>query len=330
MKKIIKILLLFIGLFYLGFFSQVIGQKRIFGRSMPVQFSMTTSPMKSENIRPSLKNYYSSSIQIENLDSLPTKTSLRPYSVAIIIGVEQYDFIPIAPYAARDAELISRYFKVFLGIERVIVHKNKEVSGFFFENLFNAEEGELSRIIENGKTDLFVYYSGHGIPAADGEDVYILPADSKMRLVEKQGYSLNSLFEQLNKLPTKSTTVFIDACFSGYGKFSQSESPLNLIQTKGVSVKPLFFQPWILNSNFRVFTSSSINKAALVLDESHTGLFTYFLAVGLRGDADANEDGHITAGELYQYVYSNVLDKSKKIYQKQTPCFYGDDSFILY
>ena len=35
---------------YLGFFSQVIGQKRIFGRSMPVQFSMTTSPMKSENI----------------------------------------------------------------------------------------------------------------------------------------------------------------------------------------------------------------------------------------------------------------------------------------
>ena len=177
---------------------------------------------------------------------------------------------------------------------------------------------------------MYVYYSGHGIPAADGGDVYMLPVDSKMRLIEKQGYSLNTLFEQLDKLQAKSTTVFIDACFSGLGKFSQSGTPLNLMQTKGVKVQPLLYQPWLLNSSFRVFTSSSVGQAALVLDEARTGLFTYFLAMGLRGKADLNGDGHVTAGELYRYIYSNVSENSKKIYQEQIPCFYGDDSFILY
>ena len=325
-----KITLLFIVLFYFGFLPQGIGQKRISGRSVSVQFSMVESPLTPEGEGSSLKEHYVSSLQIADLDSLPDDVPIRPNTVAVIIGVEQYDFIPVAPYAARDAELVSRYFKALLGLERVIVHKNKDVSGFFFENLFNAEEGELARIIEKGKTDLYVYYSGHGIPAADGGDVYMLPVDSKMRLIEKQGYSLNTLFEQLDKLQAKSTTVFIDACFSGLGKFSQSGTPLNLMQTKGVKVKPLLYQPWLLNSSFRVFTSSSVGQAALVLDEARTGLFTYFLAMGLRRKADLNEDGHVTAGELYRYIYSNVSENSKKIYQEQIPCFYGDDSFILY
>lgn len=325
-----KLILSLILLFGFGGLSEVAAQKKISGRSVPIQFSMIESSVRQNVQESSLKSNYVSSLQVTDLDSLPDEVAVRPYSVAVIMGVEQYDFIPVAPYAAHDAELVSRYFKALLGVDRVIVHKNKEVSGFFFENLFNAEEGELSRIIEKGKTDLFVYYSGHGVSAADGKDVYMLPADSKLRLIEKQGYSLNSLFEQLDKLPTKSTTVFIDACFSGLGKFSQIGSPLNLMQTKGVKVKPLLFQPWLRNPNFRVFTSSATNQASLVLDEARTGLFTYFLAMGLRGRADMNQDGHVTADELYRYIYSNVSENSKKIYQEQTPCFYGDGSFVLY
>ena len=93
------------------------------------------------------------------------------------------------------------------------------------------------------------------------------------------------------------------------------------MQTKGVKVKPLLYQPWLLNSSFRVFTSSSVGQAALVLDEARTGLFTFFLAMVFRGKADLNEDGHVTAGELYRYNYSNVSENSKKIYQELIPCF---------
>lgn len=310
--------------------NSLVAQKRISGRSLPVRFSMIEPMVEQGYSRKTLKDNYVFSLHPDNLDSLPANRQIRPYSVAVVIGVEQYNFMPVAPYAANDADLISRYFKVLLGVDKVVVHTNADVTGFFFENLFNAEEGELSRVIEKGKTDLFVYYSGHGISSADGMEMYMLPADCKMKLIEKQGYSLNILFEELAKLPTRSTTVFVDACFSGLGKFSQSGSPLNLSGIKGVRVKPLLVQPWLQNTEFRVFTSSSANQPSLVLDEVQNGLFTYFLALGLRGAADFNGDGHLTAKELHQYIHSKVVENSKKIYQEQTPEFYGRDSSFIY
>lgn len=321
---------LLIGVFSMFLLSPVAAQKKISGRSVPIRFSMAESFATSKASNRVLKDQYASALQVADLDQLPAGKPVRPYSVAVVIGVEHYNFMPMAPYAARDAELIARYFKALLGVDRVIVHTDDQVTGFFFDNLFNAAEGELSRIIERGKTDLYVFYSGYGVPAADGKEMFLLPSDSKMRLIDKQGYSLNALFEQLAQLPTKSTTIFIDACFSGLGKFSQAATPLNLMHTKGVKVKPLLHQPWLLNPNFRVFTSSSINQAALVLDEARSGLFTYFLLLGLQGKADMDGDGHVTAGELSRYIHSNVAEMSRKIYQEQTPCFYGDDSFVFY
>lgn len=310
-------------------FPELLAQKKVSGRSAPVQFRMMKATDSSKP-RQTLKDNYAFSLQVDHLDSLSVQKPLRPYSVAIVIGVEQYDFMPTAPYAVHDAHLMANYFKTLLGVDKVITHTNEEVSGFFFENLFNAEEGELSRIIEKEKTDLYVYYSGHGMVSADGQEMFMLPVDCKMKLMEKQGYSLNVLFEELAKLQTHSTTVFIDACFSGLGKFSQSGRPLNLAGTKGVRVKPLFGQSWLKKPNFSVFTSCSGNQASLVLDDVRMGLFTYFLAVGLRGKADADQDGRISASELYMYIHSNVVENSKKIYQEQTPGFYGDGSFFIY
>lgn len=304
-------------------------RKKISGRSVPVRFNMGGTAEQGE-VRKTLKETYVSFLHPLSLDSLPINRQVRPYSVAVVIGVEQYDFMPVAPYAAHDADLIAHYLKALLGVDKVVVHTNKEVTGFFFENLFNAAGGELLKVIEKDKTDLYVYYSGHGISSADGTDMYMLPADSKMKLIEKQGYSLNTLFQELAKLPTRSTTVFVDACFSGLGKFSQSGSPLNLSGIKGVRVKPLLVQPWLQNTGFNVFTSSSANQPSLVLDEAQTGLFTYFLALGLRGAADLDKDGHLTAKELYQYIYTQVVEYSKKINQKQTPEFYGNESSFIY
>lgn len=304
-------------------------QKKISGCSVPVQFSMTVTN-DSGKTRKALKDDYTFSLQLSSLDSLPESKPTRRYSVAVVIGVEQYDFLPQAPYAAHDASLISHYFKTRLGVEKVIVHTDKEVTGFFFENLFNSVDGELNRVIEKGKTDLYIYYSGHGITSADGTDMYLIPVDCKLRHVDRQGYSLNSLFKELAGLPVRSTTVFLDACFSGLGKFSQSGIPMNLTGQKGVRVKPLLSQPWLHNPDFRVFTSSSTNQPSLVLDEARMGLFSYFLATGLCGKADSDGDGCLKADELYEYIYSNVIENSRKIYQEQTPGFYGDGSSHIY
>lgn len=318
-----KVLLVVCSLLLSGM--TVLGQRKITGRSEPVQFTLSSQPYTPVPMNGDL-----ASIDFINIDSLPPAVPVRPYSVAILIGVEQYRYLPLAHFASRDARLMERYFKAVLGVDKVLTYTDATASGFFFENLFDATDGELPRLISNGKTDLFVYYSGHGMHSSNGEDLYLLPADTRMNNIERQGFSLNDLFEQLGLLKTKSTTVFIDACFSGLGKFAYEERPVNLIPVKGIKVKPLVNQPWLSNPNFRLFTSSSNNQASLVLSESKTGLFTYFLAAGLQGEADSDKDGSITIAELKQYIISHVPEISKKIYQEQTPCFYGDESWVLY
>jgi len=258
----------------------------------------------------------------------PSKTK-RPNSVAIVIGVEDYKNFVAAPYAANDAQIMKDYFEDVLGIQKVFVYTNKEVSGFFFEDIFNPEYGDLQKAIIKGETELFVFYSGHGMPSKDGKKVYLFPYDGRKEALKKHGYDINLFYQNLNALEAKTTTILIDACFSGVSRASEDMDMHNLMAMKGVSVKPKIDHPWESNENFSVFTSSSFNETSLGFDPSRTGLFTYYICAGLQGKADANKDKKITNGELKDYVIKNVGETSVKILGKQTPLFYGKQNYIL-
>lgn len=258
----------------------------------------------------------------------PSKTK-RPNAIAVVIGVEDYKNFVAAPYAANDAEIMKDYFGDVLGIEKVFTYTNKEVSGFFFADIFNPNYGELQKAIIKGETELFVFYSGHGMPSKDGENVYLFPYDGRKEALSRQGYNINTFYQNLNALGAKTTTVFIDACFSGVSRASEELEMHNLMAMKGVTIKPKVEQPWDSNTDFSVFTSSSFNETSLGFDASKTGLFTYFVCAGLQGNADANRDNEITNGELRDYVIEKVRETSVKITGKQTPLFYGNQNYIL-
>jgi hypothetical protein len=265
---------------------------------------------------------------IKNIETPALGKNKRSKSIAIVIGVENYTNLPKAPYAAHDAELMQKYFKNTLGVEEVITFTNQEVAGLFFKQKFDPSIGKLSTMIEQGKTDLFVYYSGHGVPDRDGAEVYLFPSDGDINFLRETGYSINNFYESLNKLNARSVTVIMDACFSGSTRANE-----NLTGTKalGIKVKPASVRPWETNENFRVFTSSSNEETSLGFDGSQSGLYTYFLCVGLQGEADSNKDKKITAGELQNYLLLNVNDLAKKISsgKTQTPVFFGDPSMVL-
>ena len=42
-------------------------------------------------------------------------------------------------------------------------------------------------------------------------------------------------------------------------------------------------------------------------------MFSYFLMKGMEGDADANQDNQITAGELHAYVQHNVIQHPQEV-----------------
>ncbi|MGQ9535235.1 MAG: hypothetical protein ACUVTF_08420 [bacterium] len=48
-------------------------------------------------------------------------------------------------------------------------------------------------------------------------------------------------------------------------------------------------------------------------------MFTYYFLKGLRGEADVNNDGWITLGELYNYCQPKITAESKRLGYTQTP-----------
>lgn len=258
----------------------------------------------------------------------PSKTK-RNKAVAVVIGVENYENIVPAPYAANDADIMKEYFKTRLGVDQVVVYKDDEISGFAFDDIFNPDIGELQKAVVKDETDVFVFYSGHGIPSKDGKNIYLFPSDGRVERLSDQGYNINTFYENLEKLEAKSITVFMDACFSGSSRSSESISEENIIAAKGINIKPVVLKPWEKNENFSVFNSSMANQTSLAFDPSLNGLFTYYLCVGMQGDADANSDKKITYGEMQDYLKANVENTSKKIRGLQTPTFNGNRDVIL-
>ena len=266
---------------------------------------------------------------IIDINQAPTSETSRPNSIAIVIGVEEYEYFAPAPYADRDAAIMGKYFKNTLGIDDIYVYINDKVSGFFFDNIFDPDYGELQKAILKGQTDLFVFYSGHGMPSKDGEKVYLFPSDGRIEALEKQGYDLNKFYQNLQDLEAKSVTVFMDACFSGFSRKTEEYETKNLISMKGVAIKPNVLRPWEDNPNFIIFTSSGFNETSLGFDQVQYGLFTYYLCAGLQGNADEDYDNKITTGELSRYISKNVMETSTKILGVQTPLFFGDENKIL-
>jgi hypothetical protein len=263
-------------------------------------------------------------IDIKTVEAAKAK---RKHSIGVVIGIEKYAELPPAPYATNDANLMKEYFKKRLGVEQVVLYKNDEVSGFRFDDIFNPDYGDLQKAIVKGKSGLFVYYSGHGIPSKSGTEVYLFPYDGKLASLDKRGFSMKKFFDYLSKLGAKHVTIILDACFSGGSRASAKIRTENLVAMKGMTLK--IDKPWLWYNNFTVINSSQADETSLGYDEAECGLFTYYMCAGLKGHADADGDRKITLGELKGYVTRNVMDTSSKIRGLQTPEFYGDENQVL-
>ena len=74
---------------------------------------------------------------------------------------------------------------------------------------------KLKNAVKKGKSDVFVYYSGHAAPDPDSKQGYFVPVDADPNYIKETGYPVDDLYATLNKTGAISTTVVIDACFSG-------------------------------------------------------------------------------------------------------------------
>ena len=234
--------------------------------------------------------------------------------VALIIGLEKYAVSQPAEFASRDAEVFADYAREKLGVPAGNV-KLLTDSRASERGILRALKVWLPTVVRPDETDLYVFYAGHGMPTADGSSAYLVPHDGDVQLLEDTAISRTRFFNEIEKARPRSATFFFDNCYSGA---TRSEELLLASRPIGIKV-----QETDVPDNYLVFTAGESNQTAGVLNEVKHGRFSYFVFKGLEGEADANSDGKISAGELHTYVKESVGRFSAGA---QTPTMLGDSS----
>ena len=244
-----------------------------------------------------------------------TKTLLH------IIGIGTYENIIDAAYADKDALVFRDYATEKLGIPdnqiKLLINNEAEIG----EVLLGIRKW-IRRSTKPGKTDVYVFYAGHGIATASGE-AYILPYDGRpeVDLLDRTALLQKELFAEIEKAKPRNVTIFLDACYTGKARSGE-------VLMADANYRPLVPRANEdgLPDNFTLITASSGDEFSGPLEEMKHGLFSYFLMKGMEGDADSNQDNQITSGELHEYVKENVLRQSA---DKQTPELQGNADRVL-
>ena len=270
------------------------------------------------------------SVVRQAVDSRPTFARLTPDkikprpardAVAIIIGIQNYKLIPKAEYASQDAQVFYDYASRALGIQeeniKLLVDDEADVSG-----IYKAFQNWLPLKVRKGKTDVYVFYSGHGLPSTDGKSLYFLPVGADKDLISKTAISQKEIVDALKSAQPKSVTMFIDSCYSG--QIRTGETLLASARPVVMKVDEAAYPP-----DFTVITASASDQIASSSPDLKHGIFSYYLMKGLEGEADETLDGTITTGKLQRYLADRVPRFAMTMSRKQEPQLVGDSNRVL-
>ncbi len=237
-------------------------------------------------------------------ENIPVSGTKANNTFVIAIGNENYQLVPSVSFAENDMEVFCKYCQKTLGVPISNIRKYKDAT---FGVMLSAIS-DLKDIAEayNGDINVLFYYAGHGFPDEKSHNAYLLPVDADGKQLEVC-FPISRLYSELAALKSKSTVVFMDACFSG----SQRGDGM-LASARGVAIKA---KEEMLHGNLVVFSAASGDETAYPYREKGHGMFTYFLLKKLQ-----ETKGAITLGELSDYVTTNVKRQSVVTNRKsQTP-----------
>lgn len=265
--------------------------------------------------------------------NIPETKQKNPDAIAVIIGVKNYrQGVPKVEYADNDARIMRQYLiRLFGYADENIIFLQDPTKGDL-ERVFGGTgitetKSQLANYIKANKSDVFIYYAGHGAPSLENNKPYLVPSDAHPDYVALNGYSLELLYRNLKELPARNITVVIDACFSGQTVDTTNQTKMLIAKASPLVIKPI---GEIIPKNITVLTAAAETQVASWYPQKRHSLFTYFFLKGLKGDADKNGDFTITLSEIKNYLDENVPFQARRNYNRQqTPVVTGDLSKIL-
>lgn len=271
---------------------------------------------------------------ISDVDTgIPEAVTVRNDDIAVIIGVRNYKRAPEVSYAINDARSMRTYAERTLGIKPGNIIYTEDATLSDLKVLFGdtgQPQGRLADYVKPGRSEVWVFYSGHGAPDPSERRAYLMPADADANRLALTGLSIDMLYENLSKIGAKHVTVILDACFSGASGRGQmlisSASPIGIQVTDPAS-------QFANGSGATIIAAAQGQQLANWYDEEQHGMLTYFLLKGLQGSADIDGNGAITVGEMRTWLTDRAdgvpYEARRRHGRDQNPQVRGPDSRVL-
>jgi WD40 repeat protein len=205
---------------------------------------------------------------------------------------------------------------------------SKSVMGWYEGAQWERESGEALPLVDLTEKDwsidpdrdaILFYYAGHGIKGDpdNGPAGYVVPADAAGGIGDYRNLiPMDDLYWSLKTLGCLHTLLILDCCFAGKFRFSSSTRFM-----AGTEVPHLYkerFLQYTRSRAWQVLASSGPDQEAndsfsLLGVRSENSPFAASLIEALQGEADLQQEGVITAVELYL----SVRQKVKKLQEQQ-------------
>jgi uncharacterized caspase-like protein len=240
----------------------------------------------------------------------------RGRKYAIVVGVSEYQYpdagLKNLSFADDDAQAVAAFLQTptgggfSSGDIKLLVNQSASLL---------AVRTALQETAKRAKSEdlVFIFIAGHGAPdPLAPQNLYFLMTDTKVVDMAKTALPMNELKQILDtQIYAQRVIVLIDTCHSaGINQKTKSiVSGRELVQEDDENNISNFY---LTNQLFKqtgraIITSSDVNEVSQESSKwGNHGVFTWALLDGLKGKADINGDGLITASEIFQYTRANV------------------------
>jgi hypothetical protein len=236
---------------------------------------------------------------------------------ALIISVSDYyntSNLQTLDFCKNDGEDM---YKLLDSLGYEIADNHKLVGQVEFDTMRDAIYDFFNNANTKAEDTLVFYYSGHGIPASDGDMCF---ASSEINPDDpfRRGFSSYELTRLIQNSVSIRIVTILDCCYSGAAKISKGlEDAAAKIGTAAIKDKARILQQ---GEGKYLLAASQAAQEAYGLKEQNHSIFTYYLLEGLRGtEKSVDVEGNVTPYSLGSYVYRTILNLPAKRRPKQKP-----------
>ncbi len=243
---------------------------------------------------------------------------------AVVIGVSAYNKVGSLKYARRDAEAFRDYLLNYMDVPADHIYSlyDEDVTVGNMRTTLGTWLWQRAK----PRDTVYIYYAGHGAPESDpssadgdGFEKYFLPSDADPGNFYGTAFPMGEMENIFNRIKAERIVFVADSCFSGA---SGGRTILSSSGTRATLSE--HFLDRLSKGKGRVILSAS--RANEVSHENERyggghGVFTWYLLMGLRGEADYSKDGVVDVDEVYRYLSENVPAETLN---QQTPVRKGD------